>query len=107
MRFPVEKLAVQEDKATSTIIFLAKIQPRASRDAIVGLLGESLKIALCAPPVDGVANEACIQFLATVLQVGKRDITILSGHTGRNKRIRVQGIALATFYQRISARLEQ
>ena len=61
------------------ITFSVRLQPRAKRDAIVGELGDALKIALTAPPVDGRANEACIEFLAEAFDVPRSSVTIVSG----------------------------
>jgi hypothetical protein len=71
------------------VSFAIKVQPRARRNAIVGELGDALKVALTAPPVDGRANGACIDFLADALNVERSEIAIVSGETSRNKIIRV------------------
>jgi len=68
------------------------IQPRASRDEIVGPQGEVLKIRLKAPPVEGKANQALIRFLARVFGIPKRRIEILSGLTSRRKSIYISGV---------------
>jgi uncharacterized protein (TIGR00251 family) len=52
-------------ETSSGITFAIKVQPRARRNAIVGNLGEALKIALTAAPVDGRANQACIEFFSS------------------------------------------
>jgi uncharacterized protein len=74
------------------ITFAVRVQPRAKKDAITGELGDALKISLTAPPIDGRANEACIEFLAKLLKVPRSSVTIASGHTSRNKVIRVAGV---------------
>ncbi|MEI7881303.1 MAG: DUF167 domain-containing protein [bacterium] len=66
--------------------------PRASKNQIQGLHGNALKIRLQAPPVDGKANETLIEFLAGALGIPRRQITIISGQTSRQKRLRLQGI---------------
>ena len=63
------------------------VQPRASKNEIVGRHGDALKIKLTSPPVDGAANKMCVQFLAKCLQVPKSSIEIISGHTSRTKRV--------------------
>jgi uncharacterized protein len=78
-------------ETSAGITFAVKIQPRARRNAIVGELGDALKIALTAPPVEGRANEACIEFLADLLDVTRASITIVSGQSSRNKVVRIQG----------------
>ena len=84
------------------VSFAVRVQPRARRNAIVGELGDALKIALTAPPLDGRANEACIEFLANFLALPRSSITILSGQASRNKVIRVTGIAAAELKRRLA-----
>lgn len=81
-----------------------RVQPRASRDAVVGLHGEALKVALTAPPVDGAANEALLRFLGrTVLGVAPSALEIVRGHTGRDKVVLVRGAEVAA----VRAKLER
>lgn len=72
-----------------------KIHPRAKKDAITGEVGDALKLSLTAPPIDGRANEACIEFFAKLLKVPRSSVTIASGASSRNKVIRVEGISAA------------
>jgi uncharacterized protein (TIGR00251 family) len=67
------------------------VQPRASRTRAVGEHGGRLKIQLAAPPVDGEANRALVEFLAEALGIRKADVAIERGETGRRKTIRVVG----------------
>ena len=67
----------------------------------MGELGAALKIALTAPPIDGRANEACIEFLAELLELPRSSITILSGQTSRNKVVQVTGLSSDTLRQRL------
>jgi uncharacterized protein len=83
------------------VTFAVKVQPRARRNAIVGELGDALKVALTAPPVDGKANEACIEFFAEALKLSRSSITIAAGQTSRNKVIRVTGITAAQVRERL------
>lgn len=75
--------------------FAVRVAPRASRTAIVGVIGEgaeaAVKIALQAPPVQGRANEALVEFLAKVLGVRRAEIAIAAGEHGRNKVVVVRG----------------
>ena len=77
------------------VTFDVKVQPRASRDAVIGMRDEVLRIALRAPPVDGEANEALVAFLASKLGVAKRAVQILHGHGGRQKTVRITGVGRA------------
>jgi uncharacterized protein (TIGR00251 family) len=71
------------------------VQPRASRSRVVGEHDGRLKIQLAAPPVDGEANAALIEFLAGALRVKRADVALLAGETGRRKRVRVAGVSAA------------
>jgi uncharacterized protein (TIGR00251 family) len=75
--------------------FQVKVHPRARKNAISGTVGDALKVALTAPPVEGRANEACIAFLAELLNVPRSSVTIAAGETSRNKLIRVSGLSAA------------
>jgi len=76
-------------------IFRVRITPRASRTAITGLMGEgddmTLKIALHAPPVEGRANSALIEFLSDLLKTPRSTIAMVGGEHARNKTILVRG----------------
>ncbi|AOV98177.1 YggU family protein [Edwardsiella hoshinae] len=65
------------------------IQPKASRDQIVGLHGDELKVAITAPPVDGQANAHLLKFIAKQFRVAKSLITIEKGELGRHKQLRI------------------
>jgi uncharacterized protein (TIGR00251 family) len=81
--------------------FSVKAHPRAKKNAITGELGDALKLALTAPPVEGRANEACIEFFANLLKVPRSSVTIASGETSRNKVIRVAGMTAEEIRRRI------
>ena len=83
------------------ITFAVKVHPRAKKNAITGEVGEALKVALTAPPVDGKANEACIEFFAKVLNVSRSSVTIAAGHSSRNKVIRVVGLSVEEIRKRL------
>jgi len=71
------------------------VQPRASRTRVVGEHDGRLKLQLAAPPVDGEANAALIEFLASELAVKKTAVVIARGETGRRKTVRVIGVSAA------------
>ncbi len=71
------------------IILNVRVVPRASKDEIRGLLGDALKVRIQAPPVEGKANAYLVKFLSKHWKIPRRDIEILSGETGRNKRLRI------------------
>ena len=72
--------------------FALRVQPRASRNAFAGVMGDAIKVAITAPPVDGKANQAVIEYLAEVFRIAKSNVVIVSGETGRNKLIAVRGM---------------
>jgi len=69
------------------IIFKIHVQPRSSKNMVTGVLGDTLKIKLMAPPVEGAANGMCIKYLAKCLSVSVSSLEIISGHTGKTKYI--------------------
>ncbi len=86
----------------SGISFAVKLHPRAKTNAITGVVGDALKLSLTAPPVDGKANQGCIEFLANLLKVPRSSVTIASGQNSRNKVIRVAGISLVEAQERLA-----
>lgn len=83
------------------ISFAVRVHPRAKKDAITGEVGDALKVSLTSPPVDGRANEACVDFFAKLLEVPRASVSIASGQTSRNKAIRVIGLSAAAARERI------
>ncbi|MCT4708374.1 DUF167 family protein YggU [Enterobacteriaceae bacterium H11S18] len=65
------------------------IQPKASRDSIVGLHGDELKVAITAPPVDGKANAHLVKYLAKLFRVAKGQVLVEKGELGRHKQIKI------------------
>lgn len=74
-------------------VFVVKMHPHAKKNAITGVVGDALKLAVTAPPVDGRANDACIEFFANLFLVPRSSVTIASGETGRRKVIRIAGLS--------------
>ena len=91
--------AIREDGSGASIQL--RIHPRAKKDAVTGELGNALKVSLTTPPIDGRANEACIEFFAKLLKVPRSSVTIASGQTSRNKVIRVAGLTAEQIRERI------
>ena len=88
---PNVSIPIKDSNQSST--FAVKVHPRAKKNAITGELGDALKLSLTTPPVEGRANEACVEFLAKLLKVPRSSVTIASGKTSRNKVIRVVGLS--------------
>lgn len=78
------------------VVLEVLVQPRASRTRVLGEHDGRLKVALAAPPVDGEANAALVEFLAGALGVRKAAVSILRGETGRRKTVRVTGAGAGT-----------
>jgi len=83
------------------VTFAIRVHPRARKAGITGELGDALKVSLTAPPVEGRANDACIEFFAKVLKLPRTSITISSGGGGRNKVIRVSGVTAQYVRERL------
>lgn len=87
----------------ASLILRLKVIPGASRDEICGWLGETLKVRLSAPPVDGRANDALIGFLAEKLGLPRRAVTLVRGATARQKLMRIDGLTTAEVKARLSS----
>ncbi len=85
-------LDVEVDKVRGTATFSVRVQPRASRDEIAGVIDGAMKIRLCAPAVENRANEALVEFLSSVLKTSKSAVRIRSGEQSRSKRVEVVGV---------------
>jgi uncharacterized protein len=84
------------------IAFSVKVHPRARRNAITGTVGGALKLALTAPPVEGRANQALIEFFADLFEIPRSSVTIASGETSRTKVVRIAGLSRAVVEQRLA-----
>ncbi len=70
-----------------------RVHPRARRNAVTGSVGDALKVALTAPPVEGRANEALIEFLAELLNVPRSSVKIAAGQNSRRKVVAIAGLS--------------
>ena len=77
------------DNKGDHIVLNIRVVPRASKDEIVGLYGDALKVRILAPPVEGKANAYLVKFISKHWKIPRRNIEILSGETGRNKRLKI------------------
>jgi uncharacterized protein (TIGR00251 family) len=78
------------DRAADHCLVRLRIQPGAKRTAVVGVLGDRLKVAIAAPPVDGKANAALLQWLAKTLKLKRAQVTLVSGTASKDKRVRLE-----------------
>ena len=91
---------MQESAAGTS--FTIKVHPRARKNAITGTVGDALKLSLTAPPVDGKANQAVIEFFADFFQIPRASVTIASGETSRLKTVRIHGLSATQLRQRLA-----
>jgi uncharacterized protein len=94
-------------ESAGAVTFSVRVHPRARKDALTGTHGDALKLSLTAPPVEGRANEAVVDFFAAVLRLPRSSITIAAGQTSRNKLVRVAGITAAALEQKLAALLAE
>ena len=85
------------------VLFLVKLQPRASKDEIGAPLGDELKIKVTAPPVDAAANEALVKLLAEKLDCARNRVELIRGRTARHKTIKLHGFTVEQVLQKIPA----
>ncbi|MBP7686300.1 MAG: YggU family protein [Thermoflexales bacterium] len=76
------------------VTLIVRVLPRASRNLVVGVEQGAIKIKLTAPPVEGAANAALMEFVADWLGVRKSAVTIVSGEKARHKRVQVAGLTV-------------
>lgn len=86
------------------VTFAVRVHPRAKKNAITGKVGDALKLSLTAPPVDGKANLACIEFFAKLLKLPRSSVTIAAGENSRNKVIRVAGLSAEEIQERLQSK---
>ena len=85
----------------SNVLVDVLVQPRASRNRIGPVVGDRLKVAVTAPPVDGKANAAVVLLLAEILGVPRRQVDIASGESSRKKTVRLRDCNRAHVLARI------
>jgi uncharacterized protein (TIGR00251 family) len=86
------------------VLLPVTVQPRASRNAVVGLHGTTLKLLLTTPPVEGAANAACIAFVADLLGVSRARLAIIRGGKSRRKLMRIAEMSAHTLRARLRDR---
>ena len=88
------------------MILSVRVIPRSPKSAISGRRGDAIVIRLAAPPVDGAANDALVDYLARLFGRPKRDVRIVSGAKSRDKRVKIDGVSDADGTVRLSAILK-
>jgi uncharacterized protein len=93
------------NESAKGITFAIKVHPRARKNAITGIVGDALKLALTAPPIEGKANAAVIEFFADLFEIPRSSVTIASGETSRNKVVRISGMNRQVVEERLAGML--
>ncbi len=84
-------------------ILRVRVQPKASRNQVVGYDEGTLRLRVTAPPTDGKANTAVVKLLSNALGVSKSRIAIVRGHRARQKVIEVEGLSDEDLRARLAA----
>jgi uncharacterized protein (TIGR00251 family) len=102
---PIRKYRLHNGKKGAALAI--RITPRASHNEIIDVLSDgTVKIRLTAPPVEGKANSALIEFLADLLEVPRSRIEIIAGTTGRDKLVSVLDMDAETVHEIILRNLQ-
>ncbi|MEW6664808.1 MAG: DUF167 domain-containing protein [Thermodesulfobacteriota bacterium] len=80
---------------------LVKVTPRSSRNEVAGREGDTYRIRVTSPPVEGLANQALVDFLSKRLKVGKGSVQIVSGRSSRLKQILISGLSREEVSERL------
>lgn len=91
--------------APTGVLISVRLQPRSSRNQVEGVIDGALKVRLTAPPVEGEANRALIEFLSEITGLRKSAFTISSGHKSRDKSVLAVGATLSDMEKAFSAKI--
>ena len=83
------------------------VQPRSSRNGLVCIHDQALKLALTSPPVDDAANKALIAFFASFFKVARQQVLLHKGHQSRRKQVIIEGLSAEAIRERIMAELHR
>jgi uncharacterized protein len=92
------------EQSAAGVLVRFRVQPRASRNEIVGLHGDRVRVRLSAPPVDGQANDELIRFLADLLELPRSAVRLVSGQGSRSKTVAISGARLEEVTARLGLR---
>ena len=95
----VEQIDLRD--SSGGVIVPVKVVPGSSRDKVVGVLGDSLKITTSAAPEKGKANSAITKILAKALGVDRKSVTLISGPTSPRKEFHIDGISSAALLEKL------
>ena len=98
-------MALDLRETDAGVVLKVKASPGASRDRVVGLLGDALKVAVTVAPEKGRANRAILEVLAAALQLTRNHLEVVAGHASREKRILVHDMDRATLIGKLAGYL--
>lgn len=84
--------ALQLRERPGGLVFSVRVQPKSSRDEIVGINDGVLWVKVTAPPIEGQANRACLDLLARMLDLSVSSLALTGGPRSRNKQLQVSGV---------------
>jgi uncharacterized protein (TIGR00251 family) len=96
-------MAIRITEQDGGVRIAVKVVPGASRNRIVGALGDTLKVAVSKPPQDGAANAAVIALLAEAFGVPRKDVSIVKGHAQPRKEVFLSRLTATVARQRLAA----
>jgi uncharacterized protein (TIGR00251 family) len=98
MKNPMQSVASEE---ADGVLLTVRVKPRASKSRVLAVREAALEVAVAAPPVDGAANRELVQTIADHFDLPRSSVQLVSGASGKNKRLRLRGVRL----DYVSARL--
>jgi len=101
----VKEKGAKSRRDSRQTLLKVKLVPRSSRNQIIGKEGEIYRIKITAPPVEGKANHALIDYIAGILDVSKGNVQIVSGESSRLKTLLIAGLSLKETHDKIAAKL--
>ncbi|MFC1981200.1 DUF167 domain-containing protein [Chloroflexota bacterium] len=91
--------------SSTQVMISLRVHPNADTNELVSFIDGALRVRVAAPPVKGKANKELVAFLSKVLGISKGSLTIVKGHTSRNKVIAIDGLSQTDISQRLSPKL--
>lgn len=88
-------------ESQGSVSFHVKVQPRSASNEIVGIEGDTLKVKLTSPPVEGKANESLIEFLSETLDAKRSSIKIVQGSKTRIKLLKIANMTKDQLLQKL------
>lgn len=90
------------EEKDGTVMLKVLLLPRASKNELVGIHGDCLKIKVTSPPVEGQANKKLCEFLSKLMGIGKRQVEIIGGQRSRVKKVRISDKSIDEVRKRLN-----